>query len=55
MNTVVFYKGANGRWFWREVASNGRIVSDSGQGYSTRWGVKRAIRKFRPGLPVQKV
>lgn len=47
MTTIEFYKDVAGRWRWREKAANHRIVADSGQGYRTRWGVRRAIRRQR--------
>lgn len=30
------------RWRWRRVAANGRIIADSGQGYTRRWSAERA-------------
>jgi uncharacterized protein YegP (UPF0339 family) len=33
--TYVYYKDAKGEWRWRLVASNGRIIADSGEGYSS--------------------
>jgi uncharacterized protein YegP (UPF0339 family) len=36
-----------GEWRWRLKASNGRIISDSGEGYATKGNVKRAIRRHR--------
>lgn len=37
---VEYYKDKAGRWRWRAIARNGRIVADSGQGYKTLWGAK---------------
>jgi uncharacterized protein YegP (UPF0339 family) len=34
-------------WRWRLVAANGRIVADSGEGYSRRRDALRAVRTFR--------
>jgi len=31
----VYYKDSKGEWRWRLKASNGRIIADSGEGYST--------------------
>jgi uncharacterized protein YegP (UPF0339 family) len=31
--TYVYYKDSKGEWRWRLVASNGRIIADSGEGY----------------------
>jgi len=33
--TYVYYKDAKGEWRWRLVASNGRIIADSGEGYKS--------------------
>ena len=32
----IIYCDKSGRWRWRLVAGNGRIVADSGQGYQNR-------------------
>lgn len=37
-----FYKDTAGEWRWRFVASNGRIMADSGEGYKTKRGAVRA-------------
>lgn len=37
------YQDKKGKWRWRLIAKNGRIVADSGQGYSRRDAVLRAI------------
>lgn len=33
--TYIYYRDAAGEWRWRLKASNGRIIADSGEGYST--------------------
>jgi uncharacterized protein YegP (UPF0339 family) len=33
---VSYYRDTNGKWRWRRIASNGRIVADSGQGYTRK-------------------
>lgn len=43
---VEIYQGGSGKWYWHILARNGRIVADGGQGYITKWGCKRAVRKF---------
>jgi len=40
------YQDAEGKWRWRAVANNNRIVADSGQGYTTRGDTFKAIRRF---------
>lgn len=43
---ATIYKDKVGGWRWHLKAANGRIVADSGQSYRTRWGCRRAVRKF---------
>lgn len=43
---VQVYRDAAGLWRWRLLAANNKIVGDSGEGYMTKWGCKRAARKF---------
>lgn len=33
---VVLYRGRDGRFYWRYVATNGHVLADGGQGYSRR-------------------
>lgn len=33
--TYIYYKDNKDEWRWRLKASNGRIIADSGEGYST--------------------
>lgn len=40
------YKDHIGEWRWSLVAGNGNIIADSSEGYVTKWGCKRAARKF---------
>lgn len=41
-----FYEDSAREWRWRIEAPNGRTVADSGEGYKTRAGVERAMRKL---------
>lgn len=41
---VKYYKDHEGKWRWN-LRSNGRIIADSGQGYATKWNVKRAAKR----------
>ena len=36
------YQDAGGEWRWRLVAANGRIVADSGEGYTRPRDAERA-------------
>ena len=40
------YMDKAGEWRWRFVAANSRAMADSGEGYASRFGVKRAITTF---------
>ena len=33
--TYIYYKDAKDEWRWRLKAANGRIIADSGEGYTT--------------------
>ena len=33
--TYIYYRDNKDEWRWRLKASNGRIIADSGEGYST--------------------
>lgn len=41
------YEDEAGEWRWRLLARNGRIIADSGEGYSTRSNGQRAIESVR--------
>lgn len=43
---IHIYMDHRAEWRWDLVASNGNIIADSGEGYNTRWGCRRAARKF---------
>jgi uncharacterized protein YegP (UPF0339 family) len=33
---IVLFQDASGEWRWRAVASNGKTVADSGEGYAEK-------------------
>lgn len=39
------------RWRWRLIAKNGRVVADSGEAYTTKRGVLRAVERLRVLAP----
>lgn len=41
------YKDRSGEWRWRLVAANGRIIADSGEGYTERNDATEAIERVR--------
>jgi uncharacterized protein YegP (UPF0339 family) len=42
---IVVYRAKDG-WRWHTLATNGQIVSDSGQRYRRRWTAVRAAKRF---------
>lgn len=46
MNRMVIYVDRKGEWRWRLIAKNGRIVADSGEGYSSKQKVKIAVKRL---------
>jgi uncharacterized protein YegP (UPF0339 family) len=45
---IQVYRDATGDWRWRLVASNGRIVADSGEGYRRKRAALAAASKYLP-------
>ena len=41
---IEIYVDKGGEWRWRKRASNGKITLEGGEGYASKWNVKRAIR-----------
>ena len=39
------YKGTDGKWRWRLLARNGRILADSGEGYARKAQVTAIVDK----------
>lgn len=39
----VIYEDDEGDWRWRLKSANGRIITDSAEGYTTKAGAKRAV------------
>lgn len=37
------YEDDGGEWRWRLKAANGRIISDSAEGYTSKAGARRAV------------
>lgn len=56
--TFELYRDNAEEWRWRLVASNGNIIADSGEGYSTKQGAKRGIESVKasaPAAPVREI
>lgn len=45
--TFKIYQDAGREYRWRLVAPNGKIIADSGEGYSDRSGARRAAENVR--------
>jgi uncharacterized protein YegP (UPF0339 family) len=43
---VSVFMGADGEWYWRLRARNGRIVAVGGEGYTRRNDCLRAFKRF---------
>jgi len=44
---LVIYRDRAGEFRWRFVAQNGKIIGDSGEGYTTRASAIRAARRLK--------
>ncbi|WP_256297201.1 YegP family protein [Haloarchaeobius salinus] len=49
--TFELYEDRAGKYRWRLVASNGEIIGDSGEGYTTKSGARDAIGRIRERAP----
>lgn len=49
--TFEVFRDSAGEWRWRLVASNGNIIADSGEGYSSKQGVQRGIESVKRSAP----
>ena len=45
--TYYYYKDHKGEWRWRLKASNGRIIADSAEGYSSEEECKKDIDRVK--------
>lgn len=48
-------KGEKRDWRWRLMATNGKIIADSGEGYVKRSACLKAIERVRAIVPTAKV
>ncbi|MFC7058182.1 HVO_2922 family protein [Halovenus salina] len=54
--TFELYEDDAGEWRWRLVHDNGNIISDGGQGYSSKQKAKQGLQSVKlnaPGAPVE--
>lgn len=52
------YKAKNNDWYWRLIASNGRTIADSGEGYTSEYNAVRAAKRTKevaPSAPVMRL
>lgn len=45
------YIDAAGEWRWQLISTNGRIVADSGEGYSSLEAVRSAAQRVKDNAP----
>jgi uncharacterized protein YegP (UPF0339 family) len=54
---IIVYEDLSGAFRWRAVASNGRILADSGESYVDRTNVRDALEKiaaaFEDGITIE--
>jgi uncharacterized protein YegP (UPF0339 family) len=46
----LLYRDKNLEWRWRLMASNGRVLADSGEGYKRKGGARKAAEIVRAGV-----
>lgn len=52
------YQGRDNFWRWRLVAGNGKIIADSGEGYSSEYNAVRAAKRTKelaPSAPIKRL
>lgn len=49
--TLEYYEGNDGDYYWRLRDSNGEIVADGSEGYTSEGNVKRALENVREEVP----
>ena len=55
MAKFVVYKDIRGEYRWRFKSANGRIITDSGEGYDSKAGAQSSVefvKKYAPGASV---
>ena len=53
--TFEVFRDRADEWRWRLVASNGNIIADSGEGYSSKQGAQRGIESVKRNAPEAEV
>lgn len=49
------YKDKAGEWRWSLVAPNGRMIADSGEGYTSKQGCLNGIDSVKQNAPRAKI
>ena len=52
---IQVYKDKQGKHRWRFESSNGKIIADSGEGYETAAGARRAAENLKKRAPKAKI
>jgi uncharacterized protein YegP (UPF0339 family) len=53
VSLVQVYKDASGDYRWRGLAANGKVISESGEGYRNRMYAKKMARALNASAVVQ--
>ena len=49
IHTIVYYRDRRKKWRWRLLARNGRIVADSGEGYTRKFDCRAFFNRLVSG------
>lgn len=52
---IQIFKDKQGKHRWRFESSNGKIIADSGEGYETAAGARRAAENLKKRAPTAKI
>lgn len=52
---VEFFEGKGGRWYWRLMTKNGRVMATSGESYTKRGNLQRAWDQFAAAVGLANV
>lgn len=43
---IKYWRAKRGQWYWHRVSANGKVTGVGGEGYYSRWNVRRAIKSW---------
>jgi uncharacterized protein len=47
---IRIYQGVNRDWFWRLIAANGKTIADGSEGYRSKSGCRKAVKRARDAM-----